>query len=723
MDDTFTLVGQIIGKYRIIERLGRGGMAEVYKGYDENLERFVAIKVMHPFLASEEDFIRRFRREAKAMAALNHPNIVKVYDFDTAGSRSYIVMEYLSQGTLKDRQEELARKGQQLSLVEALQIVLQITDALAFAHSRGMIHRDIKPPNIMFNDHGAAILSDFGIAKVASVQSFTQTGAMIGSPAYMSPEQGLGKPGDERSDIYSLGVLFYQLVTGRLPYAADTPLAVVLKHVNEPVPDPSSLNPAIPAGIRSVITTAMAKDPDERYSTAKAMADALREVLRSGDPALANAMPAELLKEQPTPPPMSGLTPAQARITDSGTRQILDKTQAVVSERTVVATGSPTAVGTTPVATPIPAPVSGRKMPWVAIGVIALVLILVLAVVGGFIIGGQDGDDETPTPTEAIAVADDETPTVTSEDENIEDEATPTIELVVDDETPTLTPTPASTDAVATPTLIPTNTTTPDATLTQEAICAANPALLVSDYYTYSNTQNNSAPTGTTSMRLNFVLENNGSQGCTWPEQLQIVALEGEDFGMSEPFVFDAGLIPGDELLVTITGLDTPTRAGTVEATWQVQTLDGQPFGEPFEFEIVIYTPPTATPVATPTTAVVASPTTVAAAVDFNYFVISCEYPGGSGGSEYRCTMTITPYGGVGPYTVEVFDAPGGQATRYQSVPGNVNHYMNARRCASWIHEIKVIDEGSGQQATKNVFFDPTTTTLFPGGAGCVLPG
>ena len=300
MDDTFTLVGQIIGKYRIIERLGRGGMAEVYKGYDENLERFVAIKVMHPFLASEEDFIRRFRREAKAMAALNHPNIVKVYDFDTAGSRSYIVMEYLSQGTLKDKQEELARKGQQLSLVEALQIVLQITDALAFAHSRGMIHRDIKPPNIMFNDHGAAILSDFGIAKVASVQSFTQTGAMIGSPAYMSPEQGLGKPGDERSDIYSLGVLFYQLVTGRLPYAADTPLAVVLKHVNEPVPDPSALNPAIPAGIRSVITTAMAKDPDQRYATAKAMADALRDVLRSGDPALANAMPAELLKEQPT---------------------------------------------------------------------------------------------------------------------------------------------------------------------------------------------------------------------------------------------------------------------------------------------------------------------------------------------------------------------------------------------------------------------------------------
>lgn len=723
MDDTFTLVGQAIGKYRIIERLGRGGMAEVYKGYDENLERFVAIKVMHPFLASEEDFIRRFRREAKAMAALNHPNIVKVYDFDTSGARSYIVMEYLGVGTLKDKQEDLARKGQQISLVEALQIVLQITDALAFAHSRGMIHRDIKPPNIMFNDHGAAVLTDFGIAKVASGPSFTQTGAMIGSPAYMSPEQGLGKPGDERSDIYSLGVLFYQLVTGRLPYAADTPLAVVLKHVNEPVPDPTQLNPAIPTGIRTVVTTAMAKNPEERYQSAKEMADALREVLRSGDPALANAMPAELLKEQPTPPPMSGATPAHSRITDSGTRQVIDKTQAVASQRTVVATAGSadaTQVGVSTGATPLPTPVpSGRKIPWIPIGAVALILIILLAVVGSFILNGQRGNDETPTPTEAVAIVEDETPTPVVEENNDEDETTPTVAIVVAEETPTLTPTDNPIDEVATPTLIPTNTTTPDATLTQEAVCAANPALLLSDFYTYSNTQNNSAPTGTTSMRLNFVFENNGTQGCVWPEQLQVVALEGETFGQSEPFVFDAGLIPGEEVVVTLTGLDTPTRAGTVEATWQVQTLDGQPFGEPFEFEIVIYIPPTATPAATATTVVVASPT-AAGNVDFNYFVISCEYPGG--GSEYRCTMTITPYGGVGPYTIEVFDAPGGQPTRYQSMPGNVNHYMNARRCAQWIHEIKVIDEGSGQQVTKNIFFDPTSVTLFPGGTGCVEP-
>lgn len=732
MDDTFSLIGQTIGKYRIMERLGRGGMAEVYKGYDENLERFVAIKVMHPFLASEGDFIGRFRREAKAMAALNHANIIKVYDFDAVGERSYIVMEYLSQGSLKEKLEEAARKGERISLGEAVQIILQIANALAYAHSRGMIHRDIKPPNIMFNDIGSAILTDFGIAKVVSGPTFTQTGAMIGSPAYMSPEQGLGKPGDERSDIYSLGVLAFQLATGQLPYAADTPLAVVLKHVNAPVPDPSDLNPIIPAGIRAVITKAMAKDPDERYASAKALADDLREVIRTGDAALFQELPAELLKDQPTPPPLSGMASSVGRGvgTAVGTRPPIDKTQVVLppdktslypQEKTMVATPD---VPNVPV---VEAEIRrGRKFPWVALGIAAMVLLLLSAVVGGFILGGGN-DEETPTVTTALVIEDENTATPSALAEAT-DEPIPTNEPST---TPTFTPvavvatveTAETTETDAPPTLAPTLTATPDATATQMALCAVNPGVEVVNVYTYANTQSQLAPAGTSNMRLNFVIENNSEFDCTWPAELQIAPIDGEDFNLAEPFAFTAGLVPGESTTVTLNGLDTPNQVSVFATTWQLQTLDGEPFGEPIESEIRTYIPPTATPSPSPTVAIVASPTVVAGTnPDFNYFFSACDYPGGTGGSEYRCTLTLTPFGGSGVYTFEVFDSPTGQPVRYGNVSGNVNHYLNSRRCASWIHEVKIIDEGTGEQVSKNIFFDPTAGNYFPGGLNCVLP-
>ncbi len=729
MDDTFSLIGQTIGKYRIMERLGRGGMAEVYKGYDENLERFVAIKVMHPFLASEGDFVGRFRREAKAMAALNHANIIKVYDFDAAGDRSYIVMEYLSQGSLKEKLEEAARRGEHISLGEAVQIILQIANALAYAHSRGMIHRDIKPPNIMFNDYGSAILTDFGIAKVVSGPTFTQTGAMIGSPAYMSPEQGLGKPGDERSDIYSLGVLSFQLVTGQLPYAADTPLAVVLKHVNAPVPDPSTLNPIIPEGVRAVITRAMAKDPDERYASAKALADDLRGVIRGGDAALFRELPAELFKDQPTPLPLSGVTPLGMTGvgTGVGTRpQVIDKTQVVSPpDKTALIPQEKTMVAPPDVAVVVSeGGERGRKFPRMAAGVAGMVLLLLLAIAGGFILAGGNNDTETPTVTIALAAVDDNTPTIPAT-ETATNEPTPTDEPT---STPTLTPAPAetvvaTTDASAPPTLAATLTLTPDATGTQVALCAANPAVQVLNIYTYSNTQSQLAPAGTISMRLNFVLENNSESGCVWPAELQIAHVEGEDFNLPAPFVFTAGQAPGESVIVTLTGLDTPNQVTALAATWQVQTLDGQPFGDPIEFEIRTYIPPTATPSPSPTVPVVTSPTVVAGTnPNFNYFFSACDYPGGAGGSEYRCTLTLTPYDGSGVYTFEVFDSPTGQPVRYSNVSGNVNHYVNSRRCASWIHEVKLIDEGSGQQISKNIFFDPTGGNYFPGGLNCVLP-
>jgi serine/threonine protein kinase len=283
-----SLIGQTVGKYQVVENLGRGGMAEVYKAYQETLDRYVAIKVMHSFLADEKGFLGRFQREARAMAALNHPNIVGVYDFDIFEEMYYIAMEYVSGGTLKDLIESMSDQEESLPLSVSTRVVLEVADALAYAHGRGMVHRDIKPGNIMLTEDGRAVLTDFGIAKILSGPTFTATGAMVGTPAYMSPEQGLGKPGDERSDLYALGVLFYQMATGRLPYDADTPLAVILKHVNEPVPTPTDLNNDIPAAIQSVIVKAMAKDPEERYQSANEMIQKLQEAAKDSDLDLAH---------------------------------------------------------------------------------------------------------------------------------------------------------------------------------------------------------------------------------------------------------------------------------------------------------------------------------------------------------------------------------------------------------------------------------------------------
>jgi len=280
------LIGKKIDKYVIKEKLGSGGMAEVYKGYQENLDRFVAIKFLHEFLVSDQDFLHRFQREARALAALNHPNIVRVHDFDLYGEKSYyLVMEYIRGGTLKDRLEALAKQGERIPPSDVVKMTADIADALAYAHRQEMVHRDIKPGNIMLNeDTGRAVLTDFGIVKLIGNQSvaFTATGALIGTPSYMSPEQALGQPGDHRADIYSLGVMLFQMVTGSLPFNADTPLAVVMQHVNSPVPHLDSINPNVPSRLQEIIFKAMAKSPEDRFQSADEIAVALREVDSSG---------------------------------------------------------------------------------------------------------------------------------------------------------------------------------------------------------------------------------------------------------------------------------------------------------------------------------------------------------------------------------------------------------------------------------------------------------
>jgi serine/threonine protein kinase len=224
------LTGKPVGQYRLMECIGHGQMATVYKAFQPALERYVAIKFIHAQPAAEaEPFLARFEREMKAVAALRHPHIFPVFDFGIEGGAPYIVMEYLAGTTLKARLNELALSRAIMPPDEVRRISLAVAGVLDHAHGKGVVHRDIKPANVMLTPKGGIFLTDFGIATLMGAPQVTAAGVVIGEPAYMAPEQGRGEPGDERSDIYALGVLLYEMVTGRLPFAADTPLAVLKK--------------------------------------------------------------------------------------------------------------------------------------------------------------------------------------------------------------------------------------------------------------------------------------------------------------------------------------------------------------------------------------------------------------------------------------------------------------------------------------------------------------
>jgi tRNA A-37 threonylcarbamoyl transferase component Bud32/ribosomal protein L40E len=265
------LIGTRIGHYIIQEPLGQGGMARVYKGYQEHLDRLVAIKVLPSYYAADPNFVNRFKREAQAMARLSHPHIVTVHDAGEQDGRLYIVMAYMSGGTLKGRMDH------QMELAEALPVVRQIAEALQYAHERSIIHRDVKPVNVLLDGDGRAVLSDFGIAKVmeSAEQHLTRPGAGVGTPEYMSPEQCRGSGVSPRSDIYALGVMIYEMLTGRTPFQADNYTALAHAHIYEPVPPPTLFNPRISLSAQAVMLRALAKDPSQRFRTATDLAAAL----------------------------------------------------------------------------------------------------------------------------------------------------------------------------------------------------------------------------------------------------------------------------------------------------------------------------------------------------------------------------------------------------------------------------------------------------------------
>jgi serine/threonine protein kinase len=271
-----SLEGKTLGKYRVLQPLGQGGMARVYRAYHPQLDRYVAIKVLRQDMAGEAEMIARFKREAKAVAALRHPHIVQVFDFDTQDDLCYMVMELVEGDSLKARLTDYRTRGSRLPGGEAVRIGLDALDGLEYAHRAGIVHRDIKPANILLTGDGAAVLSDFGIAQVAGGTQYTSSGAMMGTLQYMAPEQGLAR-GDVRSDIYSMGIVLYEMLVGEPPFDADTPLAILLKHMNDPLPIPREKNPEIPEPIERVLLKTLAKEPGDRYSSAKEMARALAE--------------------------------------------------------------------------------------------------------------------------------------------------------------------------------------------------------------------------------------------------------------------------------------------------------------------------------------------------------------------------------------------------------------------------------------------------------------
>ena len=696
-----TLIGTIIGKYEIIEKLGRGGMAEVYKGYQKNLDRHVAIKLMHSFLISEQDFLNRFQQEARAMAALNHPNIVGVYDFDQYKEDIYyLVMEFVDGGTLKDKLETLAKNKERLPLETSIRIVREVADALDYAHRRNMVHRDIKPANIMLDkESGRALLTDFGIVKLVGGQTmgYTATGALIGTPAYMSPEQALGHSGDERADIYSLGVLLFQMMTGQLPYEADTPLAVVMKHVNSPTPMPVTFNPDIPDALQVIIVKAMAKIPDDRYATADELATALRQIDLSA------------------PPPKKKIVADHSTI--AATQIVPPEIVELDKPIQMPQSPQPTAVSQPPVSQPPAQPIeltsqpsasSKKRSPWLYVGIAA---VLILTVVGGiFALNGRT-TDPTPTIPALVEAADTATPKPPTE--------APRKETAVPDETPdvvatavaaialTETAKPTGT-AVPTKTTVPTQTPTPDATQKFLDNCTLDVELLNS--YAYQSQSSSFAPVGAT-FPMSWILRNSGT--CPWPAGSQWAFLEGNELGYKEPVTLENDVPSGAEITFT-TNLVAPTSVNDYESRWQLVDSSGSPIGSPITFTITTYIPPTATPRATNTpVAPPASPTPEKEIVELNYAfeILNCEYVG----SDWRCRIRLTPYGGGGgPYTMFIFLNPIVEL-RDQFY---YDYYVQARRCAAWNTEIKVIDEATSLEFSRSLYVDPDNYIS----GGCTLP-
>jgi tRNA A-37 threonylcarbamoyl transferase component Bud32 len=404
-----TMIGRTLGNYKIVELLGHGGMATVYTGYQETVDRRVAIKVLPPHPGLDAQFIERFQLEARTIAHLQHPHILPLYDYGTQDEIMYLVMAYIEGGTLEDR----LRQGKPMPLTEVEQILRQVAGALDYAHRQGIVHRDIKPANILIDGEGHALLADFGIAKLVEGGSQLTGTGVVGTPAFMSPEQAQGAKVDSRADIYSLGVVVYQMITGQQPFAADTPMQVMLKVINQPVPDVLSVVEGLPEGLSHVMKRVLAKDPDDRYQTAAAFAEAVSQVIHATSASLAAARAATPIESRTEKFPVAdepateAYTQPRAGTTPPGAQPGLD-----------TGTGPQTVI-------------INQMNPLVLLGgvaIIAVALVVVVLLVTGNLRSGTDD----PDPTLPAAVVDDAEDEEDAPVDEVDDENGETVAQVPD---------------------------------------------------------------------------------------------------------------------------------------------------------------------------------------------------------------------------------------------------------------------------------------------------
>lgn len=418
---------KLSNRYLIDEMLGQGGMSAVYKATDPNLKRVVAVKMIHTHLSDNPDFVKRFEEEAAAVAQLRHHGIIQVYDFNQDDDVYYMVLEFVPGETIQDHLKRLNESGRKLPVSKVMEYMANICDAVDYAHQRGMIHRDIKPANIMLNTQGQVILMDFGIAKIVGGQRHTATGAVVGTAMYMSPEQIRGEQPDRRSDIYSLGVTLFEMVSGQPPFQADSAMTLMMMHVNDPVPDPRKLNPEVPEQLIAVINKALAKNPNDRYQTAAEMASALRNALGRIGSSTSVEMPvagATMLEE----------LPSMSRNDATAFEEVPPVTEGTVVESAPIpiapASGPGTDIGGTVIETPQVPPIrsvpktseavirpvkkSGLSMPVMIGGGIGLVILVIAGVFLLGRMGGGGGDGAPATEEPAVIIADTTAPTSTS---------------------------------------------------------------------------------------------------------------------------------------------------------------------------------------------------------------------------------------------------------------------------------------------------------------------